>query len=58
MRVEREVRDGAVMIRLYVHEDDRGKVIGRQGRIVRALRTLVRASGARRDERTLLEIAE
>lgn len=52
------MRDGAVMIRLYVHEDDRGKVIGRQGRIVRALRTLVRASGARRDERTLLEIAE
>ena len=46
------------MILLYVHEEDRGKVIGRGGRIVRALRTLVRASGARRDERTLLEIAE
>jgi uncharacterized protein len=46
------------VILLHVHEEDRGKVIGRQGRIVRALRTLVRASGARRDERTLLEIVE
>lgn len=58
VRVERDERDGATVILLYVHEEDRGKVIGRVGRIVRALRTLVRASGARRDERTLLEIAE
>ena len=40
-------------------EDDLGKVIGRQGRIARALRTLVRASGAARsDERALLEIVD
>ena len=58
MRVERDERDGVTVILLHVHEEDRGKVIGRQGRIVRALRTLVRASGARQDERTLLEIAE
>jgi predicted RNA-binding protein YlqC (UPF0109 family) len=58
VRVERDERDGATVILLHVHEEDRGKVIGRGGRIVRALRTLVRASGARRDERTLLEIAE
>jgi len=41
VNVERVERDGA---------------IGRQGRIVRALRTLVRASGARSNERVLLEI--
>ena len=38
--------------------DDVGKVIGRQGRIARALRTLVRASGARDDRRIVLEIAD
>jgi predicted RNA-binding protein YlqC (UPF0109 family) len=41
-----------------VADADRGKVIGRQGRVVRALRTLVRASGARAGERTLLEIVD
>jgi predicted RNA-binding protein YlqC (UPF0109 family) len=56
--VERVERDDAVVLRLRVAEDDRGKVIGRQGRIVRALRTLVRASGARQHERALLEIVE
>jgi predicted RNA-binding protein YlqC (UPF0109 family) len=35
-----------------------GKVIGRQGRIARALRTVVRASATHRSGRTLLEIVE
>lgn len=58
VRVERTERDGAVVLRLHVAEDDLGKVIGRQGRIARALRTLARASGGRRQERTLLEIVD
>lgn len=58
VRVERIERDGAVVLQLHVAEDDIGKVIGRQGRIARALRTLVRASGGRRRERVLLEIVD
>jgi predicted RNA-binding protein YlqC (UPF0109 family) len=58
VRVERTERDGAVVLQLHVAKDDLGKVIGRQGRIVRALRTLVRASGSKRGERALLEIVE
>jgi predicted RNA-binding protein YlqC (UPF0109 family) len=58
VRVERTERDGAVVLQLYVAKDDLGKVIGRQGRVVRALRTLVRAGGSKRGERTLLEIVE
>lgn len=58
VRVERVERDGAVVLRLHVAKDDLGKVIGRQGRVVRALRVLVRAGGTKRGERTLLEIAE
>jgi predicted RNA-binding protein YlqC (UPF0109 family) len=56
--VEELERDGDVLLRLTVAEADRGKVIGRQGRIVRALRTLVRAGGVREGKRYLLEIAE
>ena len=58
VRVEREDRDDAIVLLLHVAPDDVGKVIGRQGRIARALRTLVRASGARDDRRIVLEIAD
>ena len=56
--VETIERDDAIVLRLHVAPDDVGKVIGRQGRIARALRTLVRASGARDDRRVVLEIAD
>ncbi len=58
VHVEEVERDGAVIIQLHVAKDDVGKVIGRQGRIARALRTVVRASAARREQRVMLEIVE
>jgi predicted RNA-binding protein YlqC (UPF0109 family) len=56
--VEELEREGAVVLRLHVAKADVGKVIGRQGRIARALRAIVRASGARSHRRTLLEIVD
>jgi predicted RNA-binding protein YlqC (UPF0109 family) len=58
VRVETVERDDATVLELRVAPDDVGKVIGRQGRIARALRTVVRASAARERERVLLEIVE
>jgi predicted RNA-binding protein YlqC (UPF0109 family) len=58
VRVEEVDREGDTVLQLYVAPDDVGKVIGRQGRIARALRTVVRASAAREDRRVLLEIME
>ena len=58
VRIEELEQDGDVVLRLYVAEGDKGKVIGRQGRIVRALRTVVRASAGGTDRRVLLEIVE
>ena len=58
VRVETADEDDAIVLRLYVAEDDVGKVIGRQGRIARALRTVVRASAARERRRVLLEIVD
>ena len=56
--VESEEREDAIVLRLRVAPDDVGKVIGRQGRIARALRSVVRAAGARADQRYLLEIVD
>ena len=56
VRVDEIERDGAHVLQLHVAKDDVGKVIGRQGRIARALRTIVRAGAAREGRRVLLEI--
>jgi uncharacterized protein len=59
VRVEQvEGDDDELVLLLYVAEADRGKVIGRQGRIARALRTVVRASAAREQRRVRLEIVD
>ena len=58
VRVE-EIDDGDdLVLRLHVAEGDVGKVIGRQGRIARALRTVVRAAAVREQRRVLVEIAD
>ena len=58
VRVEELEQDDELILRLYVAEADRGKVIGRQGRIARALRAIVRASAARERRRVRLEIVD
>ena len=58
VRVATEEREDAGVFRLHVAPQDAGKVIGRQGRLARALRSIVRAAGARADRRYLLEIAD
>jgi predicted RNA-binding protein YlqC (UPF0109 family) len=58
VRVETVEEGDAVILRLQVAPDDVGKVIGRQGRLARALRGIVRASASRPHQRVLLEIVE
>ena len=58
VQVEEVEEDDALVIRLHVASEDLGRVIGRGGRIARALRTLVRAGGAHGDRRVTLEIIE
>ena len=58
VRVEEVEEDGSLLLRLHVAPDDVGKVIGRQGRIARALRTLVRAGAAHEGRRIVLEIVD
>jgi predicted RNA-binding protein YlqC (UPF0109 family) len=54
-----EIEDSeGLLLRVHVAPDDVGKVIGRQGRIVRALRVVARASAGRGGRRVQLEIAD
>jgi len=54
----REVRNdrNALVLELHVAPNDYGKVIGRQGRVAKAMRTLLRAGGTREGRHTSLEI--
>jgi len=59
VRVEEvEEYDGTLLLRLHVAEGDVGKVIGRQGRLARGLRTVVRAGGVEAGRRLRLEIVD
>ena len=58
VQVEEVDDEDTLVLRLHVAEDDLGKVIGRQGRIARALRTIVRAGSAREQRRVQLEIVD
>ncbi|HZT53158.1 MAG TPA: KH domain-containing protein [Gaiellaceae bacterium] len=59
VRVEEvETEDGSLLLRLRVAPGDVGKVVGRQGRLARALRTIVRAGGVAAGRRLQLEIVD
>ncbi|MDB4970286.1 MAG: hypothetical protein JWN44_5975 [Myxococcales bacterium] len=56
--VEEMEEEGAAVFELTVAEDDLGKVIGKQGRTARALRTVLSAAASKVRARALLEILE
>ena len=50
--------DGTIVFHLRVAPDDMGRVIGKQGRIAKALRTVMRAAATRQDAKISVEIDE
>lgn len=53
---EEVAEDGTVVLHLHVAEDDMGRVIGKQGRIAKAMRTVMRAAATRQDVKVSVEI--
>ncbi len=49
-------RDGTTVLELKVADGDMGKVIGKQGRIAKAIRTVVKASASRANKHVVVEI--
>ena len=58
VRVSLEEKEDVTVLHLSVSKEDLGKIIGRQGRTARALRTLVNAASAKQERRCILEIEE
>ena len=50
--------DETTLLELSVAEEDRGKVIGRQGRTAKALRSVMKAGGVKDGKRILVEIVD
>lgn len=56
VRVTEEDSDGRVVLKLEVAPDDKGKIIGRQGRVAQSIRVLLRVAAVKRGTRAVLEI--
>jgi predicted RNA-binding protein YlqC (UPF0109 family) len=54
--VTEEENEQGITLKLQVADDDKGRVIGKQGRIAEAMRTLVRVKAAKAGIRAILEI--
>ena len=48
--------DGTIVFHLTVAPDDMGRIIGKQGRIAKAMRTVMRAAATRQDAKVMVEI--
>ena len=56
VEVSEEEQERATLRRRHVAEDDMGKVIGKQGRIAKAMRTVVKAAATRENKKVSVEI--
>ena len=58
VKTERTIDERGVLIKLYVNPEDMGKIIGKEGKTAKAIRTLLRVFGAKNDARLNLKIVE
>ena len=56
--VTEEDTDKALVVSLKVSESDMGKVIGKQGRIAKSIRTVVKAASAKDDKKVVVDILQ
>ena len=51
-------KDNALVLELRVNESDMGKVIGKQGRIAKSIRTVIKAASQKEDKKVIVEIMQ
>jgi predicted RNA-binding protein YlqC (UPF0109 family) len=56
VKVTEEEQDGRVVLTLEVAPDDKGKMIGRQGRVAQSIRVLLRVAAVKEGTRAVLDI--
>lgn len=50
--------NGSILVEIRVNADDAGKVIGRQGRVIKSIRTLARAAASKNDTSVDVELVD
>jgi len=58
VEVQEIVEDGLVKIHLQVADQDMGKVIGKQGKIAKAIRTVAKAAATKKNQKVIIEITQ
>ncbi len=58
VRIEEVTDEGRDILKLHVAEEDMGKIIGKSGRIIRAIRTLLKISAIKKNKRVYLELVD
>ena len=56
VEVDQPDEEGVIVYHLHVAESDMGRVIGKQGRIAKAIRVVMRAAATRNDKKIMVEI--
>jgi predicted RNA-binding protein YlqC (UPF0109 family) len=51
-------RDNSIVVELRVAQEDMGKVIGKQGRIAKAIRSVVKAAASKDDKKVIVDIIQ
>jgi len=54
--VEQQGSDDSIVLKLHVHENDMGKVIGRQGRIAKSIRSVMKAAASKNNVKVSVDI--
>lgn len=58
VEVKETVNEDSVTLELHVGEKDMGKVIGKQGRIAKAIRSVVKAAASKEDKKVIVDILQ
>ncbi len=54
--VDAPAEDGTIVYHIHVAEEDMGRIIGKQGRIAKAIRTIARSAAVRSEQKIMVEI--
>lgn len=58
VRIEADESSSRIVYKLFVHPEDRGKVIGKQGRVAKAIRTIVYSASGGNRKKTYVDILD
>lgn len=56
VKVEQKGTDGSIVLELHVNENDMGKVIGKQGRIAKSIRSVMKAAASKNNVKVSVDI--